>query len=152
MQKSVIAIAACFLLNAAWAQKPAEPGSNAESEAKAANPPAVESHSYKGVLVNASCPANVTQTSKSGNTADRTDTAAQSTENKACTVTTGTKEFALRTADGRILRFDAVGNQRAEEALQNQKKWKTAVSDGKTISAKVTATRDGDNLTVLTLD
>jgi len=145
MRKSAIAVASLFLLGAAWAQKPDEQGSSAPAKA-----PSVQAHSYKGTLVDASCAANVTQKTPAGgaegNAADRQQ------GQGGCAVSASTKEFALQTADGKVLRFDAVGNQRAEGAIKDRKKWNTAASSGKAISAKVSGTLDGDNLTVFSLD
>jgi len=156
MQKSAIALATLFLLSAAWAQKPDAPGSPAP--AKAINPPSVETRAYKGTLVDASCAANVTQKAPAAetSTADRADagnTPGQKSGSEACAVSSSTKEFALKTKEGRVLRFDAVGNERTADALKNKKNWSAAMSAGKPITAKVGGSSlDGDNLTVLTID
>jgi hypothetical protein len=166
MKKSAIVLAACFLLGSAWAQKSDAPGNaTPTTQTKAANPPAVATKTYKGTLVDASCAGtgNVTQTtSAAGNTADRADAGApvvhksgKTDENAAaqgCAVSANTKEFGLRTNDGHVLRFDSVGNQRAEDAIKNQKKWNADAAAGKAISAKVTGTVDGDNVTVVTIN
>ncbi|HEV3329409.1 MAG TPA: hypothetical protein VG096_00400 [Bryobacteraceae bacterium] len=156
MQKSIIALAACFLMGAAWAQKPDEKGSQAAT--KSADPPNVQTQTYRGTLVDASCAGNVTQktpASTESNTADRTDGnksgKAAADQSQSCAVSANTKEFALRTKDGHVLRFDSVGNERAQEAIKDQKKWNEAASAGKAITVKVSGTLDGDNLTVLTL-
>jgi hypothetical protein len=164
MQKSAIVLAACFLLGTAWAQKSDTPSSAAPTaQAKAATQPAVVTKSYKGTLMDASCAGtgNVTQTTPpAGNTADRADAGAPAANKSgkasesagACAVSANTKEFALKTSDGHVLRFDAVGNQRAEDAIKNQKKWSADAAAGKAISAKVTGTVDGDNVTVVTIN
>ena len=150
MQKSVIAVAACFLLStAAWAQKPDEQGS--QNKTKAAPSTAVETHTYKGTLVDASCAGNTSQNTSANQSNEKSaKTSADRAAN--CTVSANTKEFALQTTDGKVLRFDSVGNERAEEALKNQKKWGAKASEGKAISAKVSGTLDGNNLTVVSLD
>jgi len=161
MQKAAMATATFLLLGAAWAQKPDEQGS--QTSTKPASAPAVQTKTYKGTLVDASCGGNVTQNGANAknesSAADRTDAGAPvvnksgaTDENKACAVSAATKEFALRTNDGQILRFDAVGNERAQDAIKNNKKWNSAASSGKTISAKVSGTKEGDNLTVTTLN
>jgi hypothetical protein len=154
MKKSVIAVASFLLLGAAWAQKPDTPG-GAEASAKAVKAPAVATQTYKGTLVDASCAGNVTQKAPAAgaesNAADRTD--ASKTASQGCALSATTKEFALKTKEGRVLRFDAVGNERAAEALKNKKNWSTAMSAGKPVMAKVGgASLDGDNLTVTTID
>ena len=157
MQKSVIALAVVFLLGTAWAQKSDTPGSQAAT--KAINPPSAPTQSYKGTLVDASCAGSVTQqapAAKADSTAADRDDASKSGKSageQSCAVSANTKEFALRTKDGRVLRFDSVGNDRAADAIKNQKKWSAAVSAGKAITVKVGgASLDGDNLTVITLD
>ena len=159
MQKSVIALAVVFLLGSAWAQKSDTPGSQAAT--KAVNPPSVSAptQTYKGTLVDASCAGNVTQqapAAKADSTAaDRDDASksGKSTGEQSCAVSANTKEFAMRTKEGRVLRFDSVGNDRAADAIKNQKKWTAAMAAGKTITVKVGGiSLDGDNLTVITLD
>ena len=156
MQKSVIAVAICFLLSsAAWAQKPDEQGSQTQNKTKAAATTTVETHTYKGTLVDASCTGNTSQNTTTGaNPAKDKPAKTSGTADRAanCTVSANTKEFALQTTDGKVLRFDSVGNQRAEEAVKNQKKWGAKASEGKAISAKAAGTLDGNNLTVVALD
>lgn len=165
MHKAAIAVATLFLVGAVWAQKPDTPGSSPNS-AKSANPPAMDTHTYKGTLVDASCGGNVTQKAPSAaaesNAADREagaplihksgGTDENGGQPKGCTATATTREFGLRTSDGKILRFDAVGNQRAADAITNQKKWSAAASAGKSISAKVVGSLNGDTLTVFSVD
>jgi hypothetical protein len=161
MLKTAIIAGSFLLLGVAWAQKPDEQGS--QNSTKPASAPAVQTKTYKGTLVDASCGGNVTQNGAAAknesSTADRTDAGAPvvgksgaTNGNKACAVSAATKEFALRMNDGHVLRFDSVGNERAQDAIKNNKKWNSASSSGKSISAKVTGTQDGDNLTVTTLD
>ena len=148
MEKSVIALAAFFLLGTAWAQKPDTPAPPAST--KAVNPPSAPTQTYKGILVDASCSgkadssaADRDDASKSGKTAGE----------QGCAVSASTKEFALRTKEGRVLRFDSVGNERAADAVKNQKKWTAAMAAGKTVTVKVGGiSLDGDSLTVITLD
>jgi hypothetical protein len=161
MRISVIGLATCLLLSAAWAQQDkgkATPESSKTASSDKAAPAAVETKTYKGTLVDASCSGNVTQTSATAkNTADRAVAGSAASksgatdDNKACGLSTGTKEFALRTTDGRVIRFDTVGNERAADAIKNRKKWSDAVSSGKAISAKVSGTMDGDTLTVVSI-
>jgi hypothetical protein len=58
----------------------------------------------------------------------------------------------LRTDSAETLRFDSVGNARAEEAIKNKKKWGTDAAAGKPIRAKVIANADGDKLTVMSIN
>jgi hypothetical protein len=158
MQKSAIAVATVFLLGAAWAQDSPKPSSPSTPDApKVASAPAVPTRTYKGTLVDASCAGNVTQTSPAASTesnaADRQEASKTASASQGCAVSASSKEFALRTKEGRLLRFDAVGNERAADAIKNKKNWSTAMSAGKPITAKVEGTAlDGDNVTVLAID
>jgi len=170
MRTFVIAVAACFLLGTLWAQKsPTYQESNQNSTAthksqtKTDKSQNAAAKTYKGTLMDASCAGNGnasnnnTAAKTEKNAADRTNTEAPAKQsgttdqNKACMASTSTREFALRTTDGQVLRFDAVGNERAMDAIKNQKKWNSDASNGKTITAKVSGTQEGDTLTVVSI-
>jgi hypothetical protein len=65
-----------------------------------------------------------------------------------CMVTSSTSQFALKMNDGRTVRFDMVGNQRAQEKLQSNKKWTQAATTGKEIKVTVNGAMSGDKLVV----
>jgi len=69
---------------------------------------------------------------------------------QACSVSSSTTAFALKTKEGQILKFDAVGNNRAAEELKV--KWGQNLSAGKPIHAKVSGSINGDTLTVTSVD
>ena len=54
-------------------------------------------------------------------------------------------------ADGRTVKFDEVGNQRAQDALKSKKKWSDAAGSGKPIHAKTTGVLTGDQLMVVSI-
>lgn len=54
----------------------------------------------------------------------------------------------MKLDDGRVVRFDLVGNQRAQDALKNDKHWAKDLSDNKQIHAKVSGVLSGDKLIV----
>lgn len=56
--------------------------------------------------------------------------------------------FALKTPDGQVLRFDAVGNTRAAAELKNKPKWTKDLAEGKPIRATVDGMLSGDTVTV----
>jgi len=145
MFKSLGAIV--FLLGVAWAQKPADQGDQKRSSAtdsrSSARPPELKTQTYKGTLMDASCAGASRETSRGkASAADRS---------QGCSVSANTKEFALRT-DSETLRFDSVGNARAEEAIKNKKKWGNDAAAGKPIRAKVIANANGDKLTVMSIN
>ncbi|PWT97326.1 MAG: hypothetical protein C5B51_31625 [Terriglobia bacterium] len=113
-------------------------GSTAATQANREAPPELKTQTYKGMLLDASC----------ANSAAENKGAAASNN---CTVSSGTKEFALRTKDGQTLRFDSVGNERTTQVLREKKKWNDSVSAGKPIQVKVQGAVTGDKLTVVTI-
>ncbi|HWQ53833.1 MAG TPA: hypothetical protein VN442_09110 [Bryobacteraceae bacterium] len=76
---------------------------------------------------------------------------AQSGQAQSCPVTASTSAFALKMNDGRVVGFDSVGNQRAQEAIKNKKKWSEATTSGKPIKAKVDGVLTGDKLLVVSI-
>ena len=150
MSKSLGAIV--LLFGVAWAQKPADQGatsgdqqrsSAAASKSSNARLPELKTQTYKGTLMDASCAGTVKE-SGGGK-------AAAAKGSQGCTVSANTKEFALRT-DSETLRFDSVGNARAEEAIKNKKKWGNDAAAGKPIRATVIANANGDKLTVMSIN
>jgi hypothetical protein len=69
---------------------------------------------------------------------------------QACSVSSSTTAFALKTKDGQVLKFDAVGNNRAAEELKT--KWAQNLNAGKPIRAKVSGMANGDMVTVTSVD
>ena len=136
----------------AWAQKPANQGasqdqqrpSGAASKPSNARPAELKTQTYKGTLMDASCAGAAKESS--GGKAPTAD------GSQGCKISASTKEFALRTDSAETLRFDSVGNARAEEAIKNKKKWSSDAAAGKPIRAKVSANADGDRLTVMSIN
>jgi len=50
--------------------------------------------------------------------------------------------------NGQIVRFDLVGNQRAQDELKNNKKWSSSVSASKPIKVRISGVMQGDKLIV----
>jgi hypothetical protein len=140
------------LFGVAWAQKPPDQGTPIQDQQKASaaaskpsNKPAeLKTQTYKGTLMDASC-AGSGKESSGGK-------AAAAGQSQDCKVSASTKEFVLRTDSAETLRFDSVGNARAEEAIKNKKKWSTDAAAGKPIRAKVVANANGDKLTVMSIN
>ena len=119
-------------LRVALAQAPQTPASQSPSNAKTQSqntaPVELKTQTYKGMLLDATCAGT-----------------------SSCSVSSATKEFALKTNDGRTLPFDTVGNDRAQEAVKAKKKWSEAVSAGKPIQTTVSAAETGNKLAVLSI-
>ena len=146
MSKNLGAIV--LLIGVAWAQKPADQGSPSRdqkrSSAAASKPAELKTQTYRGTLMDAACAGASEKSSGSK--------AAVADQSQGCKVSASTKEFALRTDSGETLRFDSVGNGRAEEAIKNKKNWSTDAAAGKPIRAKVIANANGDKLTVMSIN
>ncbi len=134
---------------------PATASAEGSSAKSSAAPAELKTQGYKGTLVDAKCAggsasagAQTTKAAGKDATADR----AAGDQSQACAVSTSTSAFALRTKDGHTMLFDAVGNQRAQEAIKNKKKWADAAANGKAIQAKVSGVETGDRLTVVTIN
>ena len=54
----------------------------------------------------------------------------------------------MKLDDGRTVRFDLVGQQRAQDALKNEKHWSKDLAAGKPIHAKVIGVMSGEKLIV----
>jgi hypothetical protein len=70
----------------------------------------------------------------------------------ACGVSASTTRFALKMKDGKTIPFDSVGNERAQLAIKNKKKWTEAAQAGKTVNAKVSGAMSGEKLTVVSIN
>ncbi len=91
---------------------------------------------YDGIILDAAC--------------DKLTEVRAPDERQNCAVSAATAAFAIRLGDGRTLRFDSVGNLRAQDAkIKNQ--WVAKTVAGKSIHATVTAVMAGDDLIVLSI-
>ena len=54
----------------------------------------------------------------------------------------------MKMDDGRTVKFDLVGNQRAQDAIKNGKGWNKQITAKKPIRAKVDGVLTGDKLIV----
>jgi len=118
--------------------------------------------SWTGTLVDANC-------ASSGSTAEPSATKENNDESKnsavdlgrpekghkksrgemqSCPVSSSTTAFALKTKEGQVMKFDAIGNARAAEELKTKGSWSKDAAAGKPIHAKVTGIASGDSITV----
>lgn len=72
-------------------------------------------------------------------------------EMQSCPVSSSTTAFALKTKEGQVMKFDAIGNARAAEELKTKASWAKDVAAGKPVHAKVTGILNGDNITVTSI-
>ena len=142
-----------------------EPASG-KAETKAGSTAEIKTQTFKGALVDASCAGGGTSTTSSTSGKQTTETSKSSSNssvsktgeasrtgenNQSCVASANTSQFGLRMKDGRVMRFDAVGNERAKEAFSAKKKWSDASAAGKEIQATVSGAESGDQLTVITI-
>lgn len=171
MKISLVAIALVLPVGFAFAQKEPEKQSSTAAQSpstssktsgeKAGATPELKTKTYKGALVDASCaggagPSTSTQSS-SQSAADRSsDKSAKTGEanrtgGQSCEASSSTSQFALRMKDGNTMKFDAVGNERAKEAIAARKKWSDNIAAGKPIQVTASGTESGDQLTVVSI-
>jgi hypothetical protein len=92
---------------------------------------------YNGIVVDAACGAS---------------TRVHAGEDKPrCVISTATAMFALRLEDGQIVRFDSVGNLRAQNAKKKHR-WVAKSVAGKDVRAKVNGAIVGDQMIVVSID
>ena len=172
MKVRVIVMAASVSLGLAMAQtnppdqqKQATPQTGAAA-ATTAKPDVMETKTYKGVLVDMSCASHAavgtaqtsttsastapatTQPATDANSANRS--AGESGE--SCAVSANSTQIGMKMSDGRTVRFDLVGNQRAQDGLKNNKHWTKDLSDGKPVHATVQGALNGDKLIVSSIN
>ena len=131
-------------------------------------PSEMKTQSYSGTLMDASGAgsgaAPATSTSAGSGAADKADKNAAD-KNKAtgdanrsatdqgqsCSVSSSTTQFALKLKDGRVVKLDDVGNQRAQETFKNKKKWSQDATANKPIHASVSGVLNDDKLLVMSI-
>jgi hypothetical protein len=145
-------------------QKPAQDMQKQDS----GRPAEMKTQSYSGTLMDASCaaagaastpstpPADTAAASgaadkagKSKATGDANRTATD--QGQSCSVSSSTSQFALKLKDGRVVKLDDVGNQRAQETLKNKKKWSEDAAASKPIHASVSGVLNDDKLLVMSI-
>jgi hypothetical protein len=119
-------------------------------------PGEMKTSTFKGVLVDLSCAshssANAETTPAAGGAtqpSDHSNSANRSSDSGAgCPVSANSSELGMKLDDGKTVRFDLVGNQRAQDALKNDKRWSKTIGENKPIRASVSGVLDGDKLIV----
>jgi|SRR5579863_7977292 len=111
-------------------------------------PAEMQTKTYKGVLVDMSCAPreakSATPAAEDANSANR----ASSDSGADCKVSSNSSEMGMKMKDGRTVRFDLVGNQRAQDNIKNNKRWNKDLSAGKEIHATVLGAISGEKLIV----
>jgi hypothetical protein len=113
-------------------------------------PEEMQTQSYSGTLMDASCAGSDSAPSTPAKSADRA--AASADKQSSCSVTASTTQFALKLKDGKTVKFDDVGNLRAQEAFKVHKKWSDSATASKPVHVKTGGVLNGDQLTVISID
>jgi len=149
---------------------PSNAGTAASTDTKASTtsngaPAEMKTSSFKGVLVDLSCAGGTSSPSASasettaGSTGAAVDNASQNksanrstADSSSCSPSANSTQLGMKLDDGRTVRFDLVGNQRAQDALKNDKRWSKDLAAGKPIHAKVSGALSGDKLIVSSIN
>jgi hypothetical protein len=118
--------------------------------------PQMKTSAYKGVLIDISCAAGATSSaSTTGSSPEakpaKSEKRSAGDSGSNCPVSASSSNLGMKLDDGRTVRFDLVGNQRATDALKNDKRWNKDLTDGKAIHAKVIGVLNGDKLIVASI-
>lgn len=156
------------------ATTPTNPQTNTQSDAKTGTPAAsasktpaeMKTTTFKGILVDMSCSptsasaatataGGATQPSDASkaSASDQSNTANRSVSDSGatCPVSANSSQLGMKLDDGKTVRFDLVGNQRAQDAIKNEKRWSKDLSENKPIHAKVSGVLNGDKLIVTSI-
>lgn len=152
MMKSAICILA-LSLGMAMAQQTNPPAATQPTTraAKTGTPTEMKTLTYKGVLIDTSCTAPTAsgQPAPSEGTAQASTPAGSANRTQGdCAVSANSTQLGMKLNDGRTLRFDLVGNQRAQDELKNNKRWSKDLGAGKPIHATVSGVITGEKLVV----
>lgn len=145
--RAVVCIAV-LSLGAAVAQQTAAP---TKKPAAPQSPAQLKTTVFKGVLIDASCmaPTESGQPAPTQGTAEAA--AAQGSANRLmgeCALSLESTALGMKLDNGRLLRFDLVGNQRALDQLKINRQWRRNLAAGRTIHATVIGAVSGDRLIV----
>ena len=155
----------------AGAQSGSSSGPQSSSTSGSSGVAEMKTTTYRGTLVGLSCGSATASTAAGSLDTNSTNTASaaagQSGSNPSslsstnassanrsagdmsnCPLTSSSSQFGLKMDNGQVVRFDLVGNQRAQDELKNNKKWTSAVTSSKPITVKISGVMQGDKLIV----
>jgi len=120
----------------------------------------MKTQTYSGTLMDASCAGSGSASSTASSTATAAASASSASADRSapaggdasCPVSASTTQFALKLKDGQAVKFDDVGNMRAQEAFKTRKKWSDSATASKPLHVKASGVLNGDRLTVLSVN
>ena len=170
MKARAILLAIPVMLGVAFAQS--QSGATGKAKGNSAQPnaakgaaagavPEMKTTSFRGTLVDLGCGGSASaasaQSAGTGSTAGgapaATGTANRSASDASCPVTANSSQLGLKEEKtGQVVRFDLVGNQRAQDALKTNKNWSKNLTENKPIKVKINGVQQGDKLIVSSID
>jgi len=142
------------------ATQPTTPAANKDAKTNASGnaawtpptmPAEMKTMTFKGTLIDASCAAPTASGQPAASQGTAQAATAEGSANRSagdCAVTANSSQFGMKLTDGRTMRFDMVGSQRAQDELKNNKRWSKDIAAGKPIRATVSGVVQGDKLIV----
>jgi hypothetical protein len=127
-------------------------------------PPAeMKTMTYKGTLVDLACgsggaTASAAPTAKppasgaQAGTPAATPSSADRSSGGDCPVTANSTQLGLKMEDGKVVKFDLVGNQRAQDGLKAKKGWMKNIEANKPLKVKVRGILQGEKLIASSID
>ena len=107
-------------------------------------------NTYEGVLVDEGCITKNTERKDTSTNSDRsTTTTTTNTSVTTCPVSPTTSSFALRTSDGKYVRFDNASNMKIVERVKSDDGWKKTIETREPMRVRVIGTPNGQNVVVV---
>ena len=111
-------------------------------------PAELKTSTFKGVLVDMSCASHASSGAATPPSDPSSANRSKSDSAAGCAVSSNSSELGMKLDDGKTVSFDLVGNQRAQDALKNDKRWTKSLGENKPIRATVSGVMSGDKLIV----
>jgi hypothetical protein len=118
-------------------------------------PAEMKTMTYKGVLVDLACGSATSAAPASAAPAAGAPAATAGSADRAsgdCSATASSTKLGLKMDDGKVVKFDLVGNQRAQDGLKNNKGWVKNLAANKPLKVKVSGVLQGDKLIASSID
>jgi hypothetical protein len=87
-----------------------------------------------------------------GSMAGAAGSANRSASGGDCPVTANSTQLGLKMDNGQVVRFDLVGNQRAQDGLKTNKGWNKNMTNNKPVKVKISGILQGDKLIVSSIN
>jgi hypothetical protein len=121
-------------------------------------PAEMKTTTYRGTLVDLACGSAAAPAAAPASAAGQPEstTAASGSANRSsgseCPATANSQTLGLKMDNGQTVRFDLVGNQRAQDALKTNKGWNKNLTENKPLKVKIHGVQMGDKLIVSSIN